>query len=806
LEYEISNLYNRTPPITADSELNSGTGDIVKSNSKSRNNSRILSFLMVIILIVLFVNQQNFNLSKIQSLFSGYDLDQSVVDPAFWETSPAATENEFWHIVNPLKEDQYAEIRPTRYLTLFDDNNIKDSDISTKNPHHPDEWKSSVKTSLRSLIWFFKFVILPVAVIVYTIYSLVDYLLPLDPKDKDIKSSIGSNSSMGNTIVLSSSGYLGKNIISPKVTTLRGRHLADVDLLCANANGMIISTAMDKHITSWNGRQGISLKKLERYMRRCESCKCGVTGGMKKCISWPVRAMCMSEKVEWAAAGFEDGVVRVWNIHSGQATYILKDTVEDVESVVSVMTGNLTKERVTCLQIIVPNSSSMNNTPSQEHGYPHFATDSNHKTPAMLLSTYKSGYFREWDLISGQIVHTVPTNQKGGISYLCVVDDGKQDYDQDELRIYTGARDGSVKCWIRTIYYSENEPINSHIDPKELRRSRWKSPYTIPGEPGNPITSVAAKTIKTQNGYLGIVVTGASDGEVRVYEYLTGTHIETLSQGTIGKKRHHITNIIIHPLKKQSCPCGITKEAGGFAIITSSGDERVHVWQLIRSVMDCTCMAFKLKQPYIQNPFVNISEWYQRIEQFDRVASYQTKFIGRVSQPGGSAIVFLRENIIGARRVKNSRESVQTQKRCHGAEGEWELWILDINDAQTIEKDREHDDLDEYEEDVELTVQVVPLVTEKDLVTEEKQKMKKEEIKRRDKESVGELKGFVQEDTQGQVVDFRQRSPRHRVYPDGKNDRQLALLEEEDEMNELLPFAYIRQVVGVGDDGVAVAY
>ncbi|CAG8692913.1 2572_t:CDS:2, partial [Acaulospora morrowiae] len=781
LEYEISNLYNRTPPITADSELNSGTGDIVKSNSKTRNSSRILSFLMVIILIVLFVNQQNLNLSKIKSLFPGYDLDQSVVDPAFWETSPAATENEFWHIVNPLMEDQYAEIRPTRYLTLLDDNNIKDPDISTKTPHHLDGWKSSVKTTLRSLIWFFKFVILPVAVIVYTIYSLVDYLVPLDPKDKDIKSSAGSNSSMGNTIVISSS-----NIISPKVTTLRGRHLADVDLLCANANGMIISTAMDKHITSWNGRQGISLKKLERYMRRCESCKCGVTGGMKKCISWPVRAMCMSEKVEWAAAGFEDGVVRVWNIHSGQATYILKDTVEDVESVVSVMTGNLIRERVTCLQIIVPNSSSMNNTPSQERGYPYFATDSNHKTPAMLLATYKSGYFREWDLVSGQIAHTVPTNQKGGISYLCVVDDGKQDYDQDDLRIYTGARDGSVKCWIRTIYYSENEPINSHTDPKELRRSRWKSPYTISGEPGNPITSIAAKTIKTQDGYLGIVVTGASDGEVRVYDYLTGRHIETLSQGTIGKKRR------AEEREKLFCPCGITEEAGGFAIITSSGDEKVHVWQLIRSVMDCTCMAFKLKQPYIQNPFVNISECYQHIAQFGGVASYQTKFIGRVSQPGGSAIVFLRENIIGARRVKNSRESVQPQKRCHGAEGEWELWILDINDAQIIEKDREHDDLDEYEEDVELVVQVIPLVSEKDLVTEEQQKMKKEEIKRRDKEGVGELKGF--------------RSPRHRVYPDGKNDRQLALLEEEDEMNELLPFAYIRQVVKVGDDGVAVAY
>ncbi|CAG8768194.1 1158_t:CDS:1, partial [Acaulospora colombiana] len=59
------------------------------------------------------------------------------------------------------------------------------------------------------------------------------------------------------------------------------------------------------------------------------------------------------------------------------------------------------------------------------------------------------------------------------------------------------------------------------------------------------------------------------------------------------------------------------------------------------------------------------------------------------------------------------------------------------------------------------------------------------------------------------VVGFRQHNLRrrsnglHRVYPDSNDDRQL---EEEDEMNEILPFAYIRQVVKAGDEGVAVAY
>ncbi|CAG8721659.1 19974_t:CDS:2, partial [Dentiscutata erythropus] len=590
-------------------------------------------------------------------------------------------------------------------------------------------------------------------------------------------------------------------IAIPKVITLRGRHSADVDLLCANSDGMIISTATDKHITSWDGKQGIYLKKLERYMRRCES-------------------------FGWAAAGFEDGVIRVWDIHSGQITYILKDTVEDVESVISVMTRNSIRERVTCLQIVVPNSYPKTSFSNNEPGYhTNFKSNSNDKAPAMLLAAYRSGHFREWDIVSGQIVHTIATNQKGGISYLFVVE-GKQNYDQDDLRIYTGARDGSVKCWIRTIYHSEDESKSSSSDPSESPKSRWKSFYTIPGELNNVITCIAAKVIKTRNNSLGILVTGASDGEVRVYDYSSGKHIVTLSQGTTGKQRakehkqqllqerllqrriiknqqqfiqsngqqhniksssqqqfirsneetdddsdlpHHqdaITNIIIHPLKEQSCPCGNAEGTGGFTIVTSSTDEKVRVWQLTRDFMDCTCMALKIGKNNLSQVRNNTGQLHRQVAQWNGVVSYQTKYVGCVSQSGGSAIVLLRENIIGVRHIKpSSTKSKQVPKRCHGAEGEWELWVLDINDPHVIEEKEEHKNSDDDDE-VELSVQVLP------------------------------LSGLR-----------RRASVLHRVYPNNIiNDQQLAILNEEDEMNEILPFAYVRQAVKVGDDGVAIAY
>ncbi|CAG8787216.1 10684_t:CDS:1, partial [Cetraspora pellucida] len=66
---------------------------------------------------------------------------------------------------------------------------------------------------------------------------------------------------------------------------------------------------------------------------------------------------------------------------------------------------------------------------------------------------------------------------------------------------------------------------------------------------------------------------------------------------------------------------------------------------------------------------------------------------------------------------------------------------------------------------------------------------------------------------QGQVVDYRQRNKKrsgslsNRVYPDKINkDQKSSSFREEDEMDEVLPFAYIRRVVKMGEYGIAVTY
>ncbi|CAG8662902.1 18990_t:CDS:1, partial [Racocetra fulgida] len=740
----------------------------------------------------------------------------------FWETLIDNTADEFWSTVN-LDKDQFIEVLPTRYLTLSFD--IEQDYISR--PLGGDvNLKSRIRAHIKSFVWFLKVIIFPVIGVAFTISVIMGF--SSEKTNNDESRNIAASSRTESPDLYAT---------APQVITLRGRHSADVNLLCANFNGIIITSSTDKHITSWNGMKGTALRKLERYMRRCATCKCDSSGGEKNCISWPVRAMCMSDKIELAAAGFEDGVIRVWDINSGQVTHILKDTVEDVEQIMSAINNdNSVKERVTCLQIVVSTLNSYNNTSKPLSDQKHLA---------MLLATYRNGYFREWDLISGQISHTVFTNQKGGITYLFVIDD------KNEIRIFTGARDGSVKCWVRKVYL-DNEPNSTDSNCNGSRDDMWKLLYTLPGEFGNAITNINAKAIKINRGCFGLVVTGTTDGEVRAYDYSTGQYIETLSYGTLKKQKlakerkeqlflqpkqkklskedwfeeyndefeswddtedfvshqDSITSIIIHPFKEESCPCGDIEETRGFSIITSSLDEKVNFWQLTRNSIDCTCVIPQIGRSTFNND-----------DNVDASERLQKAFLGHVKQPGGSVVILLKGHIIGVRRVENPNLSL---KKSHGAEGEWEVWTLDINDPHVFEPIEEVYNLEEHDY-VEFKVETISLVNESDLIIEEQQKKKKDMY-----ENEENLKGFIrrrrtvshpnghnenhshvhseEEHLQGQVIDFRQRSQKQRVYPNNSYSDRTPWSFKDAEMNEMLPFAYIRQIVKVGEDGIAVAY
>ncbi|CAG8711880.1 570_t:CDS:2, partial [Dentiscutata erythropus] len=256
-----------------------------------------------------------------------------------------------------------------------------------------------------------------------------------------------------------------------------------------------------------------------------------------------------------------------------------------------------------------------------------------------------------------------------------------------------------------------------------------------------------------------------------------------------------IISIIIHPLKEESCPCGDTEESRGFSIITSSLDEKVKFWKLTRNFVDCTCMTSQLEEPplnYKDN--VDISERFQK------------DFLGNIRQPGSSVIVLLKGHIIGVRRTTDQNTPI---KRSHGAEGEWEVWTFDINDPNAFEPIEEIDFLENHDDD-EFKVKTIPLINDRFVgrrkVVSMANKNYLSNSSHSDYQNENHSHIHNEEDyVQGQVMDFRQRSQKQRVYPNNSHYDRISF-KEEDVMNEMLPFSRIRRIVKVGEDGLAVTY
>ncbi|CAG8652734.1 5543_t:CDS:2, partial [Scutellospora calospora] len=288
LALEISNLYNNRIS-NPDDNINKKS----IQHSKTTNYGRRIGILLVVLILLIAVtniHHANMNLpyikSSLNSLISDFIVPptNTYTNTTFWETSIDKTANEFWGVINPDKKNQFVEIRPTRYLTLSYD--IESDDLS-RSLNDVKNWKLIIRIYIKTFVWFLKVIIFPIISIIFAMSILANF------SSADIEIRItrlfenSNNDENKNTLSTRSSAFC---VNSAQVITLRGRHSADIDLLCANFNGIIISSATDRHITSWNGKQGIPLRKLERYMRRCDTCKCDSTGGLKNCISWPVRA------------------------------------------------------------------------------------------------------------------------------------------------------------------------------------------------------------------------------------------------------------------------------------------------------------------------------------------------------------------------------------------------------------------------------------------------------------------------------------------------------------------------------------
>ncbi|KAG0172756.1 hypothetical protein DFQ30_009772 [Apophysomyces sp. BC1015] len=434
-----------------------------------------------------------------------------------------------------------------------------------------------------------------------------------------------------------------RHITNVKVRTLAGKHLADIRRLDSNSReNTIVSCGQDGRIVLWDANKGKWLARLDRMrqvkggameidfnpeLRQTHKTRKDSRVMQTKRLP-PARCAKADQGNKWIAAGFDDGTVRVWDVPLGHLVRELHVeaempvVMEDEEKLTvrrrktaSVRQGHRggTADRVIALEFIGAVA---------EYCHPlvaEAAARQGTKDPEsqnFIVTVHKSGIIREWDIISGECIQSIPSGFRRDISQLHIVECKPPHRKLGVTWVFVASKDGIVKCWERKLVKDlDDENYSTSV-------TSWVCAYTLNGHDGHAITALAAEL---SVGSVGVLVTGSSDGAVKAWNMETGEALCTLSTGGMKKKvpeihiggpllkfskiseapyekrqqadesgrsgschRGSITQVVItrycdvESMPDQCRGCD-TCFGNGFLIASCSVDDMVHVWRLERS-------------------------------------------------------------------------------------------------------------------------------------------------------------------------------------------------------------------------------
>ncbi|KAI8138418.1 WD40-repeat-containing domain protein [Fennellomyces sp. T-0311] len=586
---------------------------------------------------------------------------------------------------------------------------------------------------------------------------------------------------------------LNHSIQQVNIKTLSGKHVADVRKIAVNAkHGCVVSCGQDGRIVLWDGIQAEWMARLDRVRQTQNG---AIKGDLNpnyfrsnnkrraKHITGSARCVKIDQGNKWIALGFDDGMIRVWDMDSGDLLRELQveTPMEEEEGVLQQLRHRRKPmdqpkrhlDRVIAIQFVGQVTEYCH--PLVAEAAAKQAMSDDHSSQNYLVSVHKSGVIREWDIPSGECIQSVPSHHTRDITILHVVECKAPHRKLGVTWVFTASKDGIVKCWERR-----------SIKVEEVATSSWTLAYTLDGHNGHAITALATEL---PVGGMGALVTGSSDGAVKQKQVAIagGPLLKFSKMSNEPSKKHKdganhrgpITQVVVARYCEVENGPGLCRGCdtcfgNGFFVASCSMDETVHTWRLERadgkhqgSCSLCTKDYHQKRyrsrnddnkrQRRSSSPRRRMQDGLLDIEQLggETNIALAPTYLGRIEQLAGRGLVFCDNMVLGGVRKKTDAN-------------DWQAWFASLKyyDPST----HQHDEIPVETFDLDEQPYVAPV-----------------------RKSFWHL-------LFGQDEEMTPPSEPIRHESDDDDD------EEFEEANEVLPFSTVRHVIPLNGSGLACDY